>query len=105
MYGGAATSPGLVAERTGLTRGAVSKLVDRLVSKKLVTRVGRKDDRRFQSLSLTPAGHRLVPELATKADQNDAEFFSALSEGEHATLIATLKKLVEANRLKKLPVD
>jgi len=99
------TSPGVVAERIGMTRGGVSKLVDRLVSKKLVTRQDRSDDRRFQSIALTAAGRRLVPQLATMADQNDEEFFRPLSARERIALIATLKKLVEAHRLQTLPTE
>ena len=98
-------SPGVVAERIGMTRGGVSKLVDRLVSKKLITRRERSDDRRFQSIALTAAGRRLIPQLATLADQNDEEFFRPLSAGERAALIATMKKLVQAHGLQTLPTE
>jgi DNA-binding MarR family transcriptional regulator len=50
-----------VAERIGMTRGGVSKLVDRLVGKQLLTRQERSDDRRFQSIALTPTARRLIP--------------------------------------------
>src|SRR5580704_9891748 len=49
MFDDEQISPGIVAERIGMTRGGVSKLVDRLVGKKLMTRRGRSDDRRFQA--------------------------------------------------------
>jgi DNA-binding MarR family transcriptional regulator len=97
------TSPGVLAERIGMTRGGVSKLVDRLVTKKLVTRRERTDDRRFQSIALTAAGRRLIPQLAELADQNDEEFFQPLSIGERTALIATMKKLVQAHGLQTLP--
>ncbi len=97
------TSPGVLAERIGITRGGVSKLVDRLVTKKLVTRRERSDDRRFQSIALTAAGRRLIPQLAALADQNDEEFFHPLSSGERTALIATMKKLVRAHGLQTLP--
>src|ERR1700689_1606365 len=86
------TSPGVLAERIGMTRGGVSKLVDRLVTKKLVTRQERTDDRRFQSIALTAAGRRLIPQLAALADRNDEEFFHPLSTRERTALIATMKK-------------
>ena len=88
-----------------MTRGGVSKLVDRLVSKKLITRRDRRDDRRFQSIALTAAGRRLIPQLAALADQNDEEFFHPLSTGERAALIAVMKKLVQAHGLQTLPTD
>jgi DNA-binding MarR family transcriptional regulator len=105
MFDDEETSPGVLAERIGMTRGGVSKLVDRLVSKKLVTRRERNDDRRFQSIALTAGGRRLTPHLATLADQNDEEFFHRLSVGERAALIATMKKLVEAHGLQTLPTE
>jgi DNA-binding MarR family transcriptional regulator len=105
MFDDEETSPGVLAERIGMTRGGVSKLVDRLVSKKLVTRRERSDDRRFQSIALTAAGRRLIPQLATLADQNDDEFFHPLSTLERAALIATMKKLVQAHGLQTLPTE
>ena len=105
MFDDQETSPGVLAERIGMTRGGVSKLVDRLVGKKLITRRDRRDDRRFQSIALTAAGRRLIPQLAALADQNDEEFFHPLSTGERAALIAVMKKLVQAHGLQTLPTD
>jgi DNA-binding MarR family transcriptional regulator len=105
MYDREEMSPSVLGERTGMTRGAASKLVDRLVGKELVTRKDRTDDRRFQDIALTPAGRRLVPSLAALADQNDEEFFHTLSAKERELLIAALKKLVYAHQLHKLPTE
>ncbi|MFC5863222.1 MarR family winged helix-turn-helix transcriptional regulator [Acidicapsa dinghuensis] len=99
------TSPGMLAERISMTRGGVSKLVDRLVGKGLITRTGRTDDRRFQSIALTPKGRRLVPQLAALADQNDEEFFSPLSARERDALLASMKKLVQAHGLQTMPTE
>jgi DNA-binding MarR family transcriptional regulator len=103
MFEAGATAPSAIATTTGLTRGAVSKLIDRLVQKDLVSRAEAAGDRRFQDIGLTPAGRTLVPRLAALADQNDAEFFSQLSVGERERLVTTLKKLVTANKLYKIP--
>jgi DNA-binding MarR family transcriptional regulator len=105
MFDDEETSPGALADRIGMTRGGVSKLVDRLVSKKLITRRERRDDRRFQSIALTAAGRRLIPRLAVLADQNDEEFFHPLSTAERAALIAIMKKLVHVHRLRALPTE
>ena len=105
MFGDEETSPGVLAERIGMTRGGVSKVVDRLVTKKLITRRDRSDDRRFQSIALTVPGRRLIPQLAVLADQNDEEFFHPLSAGERAALIRTMKKLVEAHGLQTIPTE
>src|SRR5580704_13517797 len=97
MYGKEKLAPSAVAEETGLTRGAISKLVDRLLAKKLLTREEDSEDRRYQVIALTERGRQLVPKLAARADENDAEFFSTLSRSERDALVATLKKLVGAN--------
>ncbi len=105
MFDEEETSPGVLAEQIGMTRGGVSKLVDRLVGKGLVTRRERMDDRRFQSVALTAAGRRLLPQLAAMADENDEEFFHPLSAKERAALMATMKKLVQAHNLQTLPTE
>jgi DNA-binding MarR family transcriptional regulator len=105
MFDDEETSPGVLAERMGMTRGGVSKLVDRLVTKRLVTRRDRSDDRRFQSIALTAAGRRLIPQLAALADENDEEFFHPLSSAERAALMAAMKKLVEAHGLQTVPTE
>ena len=105
MFDDETTSPGVIAERIGMTRGGASRLVDRLVGKGLVTRRERSDDRRFQSIALTSAARRLVPRLAALADQNDEEFFHPLSARERAALIAAMKKLVQAHGLQTLPTE
>lgn len=105
MFDSPSTSPSALATATGLTRGAISKLIDRLVQKNLVSRAEASGDRRFQDIKLTSAGRTLVPRLARIADQNDEEFFAQLSAEEREQLVATLKKLVAANRLHKIPTS
>lgn len=65
------------ADRMCMTRGAISKLADRLVAKGLVasTEAGRGG----QILSLTLEGRAKVPVLAGLVDANDAGYFCVLS--------------------------
>jgi DNA-binding MarR family transcriptional regulator len=98
-------APSVLAARTGMTRGGATKLVDRLVAKELATRQESSGDRRYQDIALTVAGRRLVPVLAALADQNDEQFFRPLSVREREALVATLKKLVQANGLHQLPTE
>ena len=105
MFDSDVTSPSALASLTGLTRGAISKLVERLRAKKLLTRVESVQDRRFQDVSLTAAGRALVPRLAALADENEAEFFSHLSPDERQRLVSTLRKLVQINQLTKIPIE
>ncbi|WP_129791233.1 MarR family winged helix-turn-helix transcriptional regulator [Sphingosinicella sp. CPCC 101087] len=98
-------APSRLAGDLGMTRGAISKLVDRLAAKRLVEKrqVGR--DRRFQQVSLTSAGRRLIPELAAEADRNDDVFFGHLGLLERENLIALLRDVVARHGLKEVPVD
>ena len=98
-------NPSEVAERLGMTRGAISKLIDRVVAKRLVKCTVEKGDRRFQSLVLTPAGRKLVPALAALADQNDAEFFAHLSDEQRSSLMTLLKDIVRQRRLNDVPIN
>ncbi|MEQ1723517.1 MAG: MarR family winged helix-turn-helix transcriptional regulator [Pseudobdellovibrio sp.] len=99
------TSPGKVAELTGLTRGAVSKLIERLLTKGLVTRSESSEDRRYQDIKLTPVAIRLVPKIAGLADENDEYFFSILNDAEKKRLMKTLIKLAVSHKLKANPIE
>ena len=100
-----ALSPSRLAERMGMTRGTVSKLADRLIAKSLVVRADDPEDRRAQTLSLTPAGRALTPTLAALADRNDAEFFGDLEPEDRAVLARILRAIVDRRGLKSLPIE
>jgi DNA-binding MarR family transcriptional regulator len=97
------TSPGAVAEFTGLTRSAVSKLINRLLEKGLVTRRESASDRRYQDIELTRVAIELVPRMTRLADENDDEVFSVLSQTERGTLMRILKKTVALHNLTHVP--
>jgi DNA-binding MarR family transcriptional regulator len=105
MFDAGPVNPSEIAAELGMTRGAISKLIDRVVAKRLVKCTVEKGDRRFQTLVLTPAGRKLVPVLAALADKNDAEFFDHLSDSERADLIALLKDIVRRRGLKDVPIN
>jgi MarR family transcriptional regulator, lower aerobic nicotinate degradation pathway regulator len=104
LYAGS-LAPSVVAERIGMTRGAISKLADRLKEKAMLTRASGKGDGRYQELALTPAGRALVPQLAALADQNDAEFFGHLSREERATIERLMQEIVRKSALRAVPID
>jgi DNA-binding MarR family transcriptional regulator len=105
MYGVDPVIPSVLAEQIGMTRGAISKLIDRLLEKQMVTREECGDDRRFQRVALTAKGRRLIPKLAALADENDEEFFSVLSAAERKELVRILQRLAKANDLRRLPTE
>ncbi len=97
--------PSLLADRLGMTRGAVTKLADRLLARKLILRAASSQDGRAQVLSLTRAGRAWVPRLAALADQNDAEFFSGLPGRDQAQLRKLLLKIVKDRDLRGVPTE
>lgn len=99
------SSPSVVAELTGLSRGAISKLITRLLDKNLVSRNESSEDRRYQSIKLTSKGRSLIPQLAALADQNDEDFFSPLSKSERQLLMDLLMRLARRHELKTLPTE
>ena len=105
LYGKDPMPPSRVADEMGMTRGAITKLADRLIGKSLIVRKADSEDGRAQTLALTPQGSRLVPKLAALADRNDAEFFGGLSRAERDTLERLLKRLVEQGRMTAMPID
>ena len=100
-----ALAPSRLADRIGMTRGAITKLADRLIAKSMLTRKADPSDGRAQTLALTVKGRRLVPELAALADANDAEFFDHLAPKDRAALLRILRGIVEKRGLRSVPVD
>lgn len=100
-----ALAPSRLAERMGMTRGAISKLADRLIAKALIARTDDPQDGRAHTLALTRIGRSLLPDLARLADENDATFFAALSAQERAAVEAAMRKVVESRGLKEVPVS
>jgi MarR family transcriptional regulator, 2-MHQ and catechol-resistance regulon repressor len=82
-----------IGRRVELTSGAITTAVDRLESRRLVTREAHPSDRRARIVRLTDAGEEHAARIFAghKAAMDLAA--SGLSKNERATLIALLKKL------------
>jgi DNA-binding MarR family transcriptional regulator len=105
LYDSDAISPSVLAQKMGMTKGAISKLAERLLEKGLIERAGNPDDRRGHSLSLSAAGLRKVPLLAGLADENDVAFFAVLSAEEQDGQRGLLRALIDKHGLSAMPVD
>jgi len=104
LYGRDPTPPSHIADEMGMTRGAITKLADRLIAKSLVARVANEHDGRSQTLALTEQGFARVPALAAIADRNDGEFFDCLTPEERQALEKILKDMAERHRLTATPI-
>jgi len=105
LFDGGVVRPSDLAAKIGLTRGAISKLLDRLIAKDLVSVRSDSRDGRAQIVALRASGRRLVPTLAALADENDAMAFGHLDPESRARLLATLKALADRLGLQGAPVD
>ena len=105
IFEAVAANPSQLAASVGMTRGAMSKLIERLCREKLVARSHSGNDRHFQSVELTAAGKLLVPIRDRLADENDDEFFGHLKPDEKTSFLDLLQSIVRQHRWKDLPVE
>ena len=105
LYEAGTMAPSRLAERLGMTRGAITKLADRLIARALARRASDPGDGRAQTLALTPQGRKFVPALAALADKNDAECFEHMTAQDRRTLARLLKELAGHRGLTTAPID
>lgn len=98
-------TPGELADALTMTRGAISKIIDKLESKVWIRSRIKPEDHRVQLLSLTAAGRRVVPELAKIADDNDDRFFGPLDDAERRALRDLLIKLATHHQIRDVPFE
>ena len=96
---------GELAQQLGMTKGAISKVIDKLEEKAWIDRTPNPADSRVQWLTLTKQGQQILPELAAIADANDTAFFGCLEASEQATLRALLEKLTRAHGWSAPPTE
>ena len=82
-----------------LDHGSTSRLVERLVQKKLVNRETTPEDRRAVRVSLTAAGAALVPELASTAGGHDEAFFARISKTKKDQLRDIVMELIQKHEI------
>ena len=105
LAAGQHTTSSELAEALGLTRGAVSKILEKLEAKKWTRRITGPVDNRVQLLSVTRQGHRTLPQLAKIADGKDEEAFACLDVGEKATLLKLLQKVADIRDIRGVPIE
>ena len=98
-------TPGELAAALALTRGAVSKIIDKLEAKRWITGATKADDNRVRLFSLTRKGSHVLPELRQIADRNDEVFFGVLRDAERATLQRLLIKLSQRHGIAAVPIE
>jgi DNA-binding MarR family transcriptional regulator len=105
LFDVAEAAPAELAASLGMTKGAVSKIVARLLAKGLAETEAHATDLRAHRIRLTRAGRALVPRLAHLADENDAAFFGPLTPSARDELVRSMKELVRIHQLRHIPTD
>lgn len=90
-----------IAEHQAVARPTITSTVKQLEKRNLCKRVAESGngDRRTVQVTLTTDGVALIEEVFPKFNQGEANFVSALSKKEQATLAGLLRKLVSANKV------
>ena len=78
-------------------RTTIGGVVDRLQRKKLIYRVNGAHDRRIKSLYITPAGRRLIRNIAPAVRSTQRLILAPLKVGQRSAFLAMLKHLVHLN--------
>ncbi|WP_377644106.1 MarR family winged helix-turn-helix transcriptional regulator [Oryzobacter terrae] len=91
-----ALTPGELGERTLVTSGAVSKRLDRLEVRGLVTRRPSDTDGRSRTVALTAEGRRVIDAAMGDHVANEARLLGALDVDERATLGTLLGRLASS---------
>ena len=96
-----ARQPGI--DQTGLAnsiafdRSTIAVVVEKLESKKLITRKAGAVDRRTKLLHATAAGKKLLDAIAPAVDSAQAQILAPLPAAERAPFMAMLRRIVDSN--------
>jgi DNA-binding MarR family transcriptional regulator len=82
-----------IAERLGLSLPSMSRAVDGMVRKRLITRVEDEHDRRVRRIAITATGEKLVSELVSMRLAGLEAFASTLSAAQRRKLDAAIDGL------------
>lgn len=88
-----------------MTRGGVSKIIDKLEAKGWIECRTDAEDTRVRHLYLTRSGQRILPSVAKIADENDEKFFGCLGSSEKDIFLRMLRKLSDFHRIENIPVE
>ena len=83
-----------LAEWLTLSRGGITKLVDRLQDAGYLERVSCSEDRRALQAELTPAGERMLEQMEAVHDLELERYLTGLSDEEAELIVAALQKVV-----------
>ncbi|PWQ96639.1 MarR family winged helix-turn-helix transcriptional regulator [Leucothrix pacifica] len=84
-----------LAHFAGMHQAPVSRIVEKLTQKSLVSRITSAEDRRSVSVQLTEEGTKLRDSLHGVGSKNAEINFACLDDEEYAAFMATIKKVLK----------
>lgn len=88
------STPSELAEFLSLDRAAITRLLDKLETEKLITRRRTGDDRRSVTLQLTPKGEAVSLGVAQESEVVNAQFANGIAPDDVEQYIETVKKML-----------
>lgn len=92
------STPSELAEFLSIDRAAITRLLDKLETQELITRLRTGEDRRSVSIRLTPKGEALSVEIAPESEIVNAQFVAGLTSDEVEQYIVTVRKMLENSK-------
>jgi DNA-binding MarR family transcriptional regulator len=92
-----------LGQANGLSPTSVTRVVDRLERRGLVSRRRESDDRRVVSVQLEPAGERLIGEIRVLSGSNIHRAVELMTSEERRQLTRSLHRFVELARAASVP--
>jgi len=97
LYRPGRLSPVDIGRAIGMTKGGASKLVNRLVKKRLVIKEVGTYDRRFRTVQITLEGKYLVGFFGSREKTAEEEFFRFMQPDEQRQLLERLRQSLGAD--------
>ncbi len=94
-----------LGEKTLITKGTLTGVVDRLVEKKLVKRVACPKDGRRQYVQLTAAGEQVFAQVFPEHLAHLEQVFSGYTQQDFDNIVAVLQKLKQAFQATGTPME
>jgi DNA-binding MarR family transcriptional regulator len=88
-----------ISERLGLSLPSLSRAVDGMVRKRLITRVEDEQDRRVRRIAITAKGEKLVSELVSMRLAGLEAFASTLTPAQRRKLDAAVESLFDREEI------
>ncbi|MFT9846688.1 MarR family winged helix-turn-helix transcriptional regulator [Aneurinibacillus sp. REN35] len=83
-----------LANKLGLTPGAITNIADKLIKKSYVVREFNTDDRRVVYLVITDEGRKILDKAIEASNEIQLEIFQAISKSEQKQLLQIYQKLI-----------